>query len=230
MHKFYSGLTEVLKQVDIVLEVRDARFPFSTVNPNFNKVLNGELGQSGWLTHGSSTTTAHMKSKGAGDTERLVVYSKREWAEQKYEKPLTKAFKKHYNQTVMFANSKDNADVKRVLVELKKFAAHRFSPETPVRILVVGMPNVGKSSLLNGLRRIGDGGKNAFSVSSKPGWTRAIHSDVVICRNPQLRVLDSPGVMVPNMGAGRIGAERGLKLALAGQSFFLHVLLWLSSL
>lgn len=50
MHKFYSGLTEVLKQVDIVLEVRDARFPFSTVNPNFNKVLNGELGQSGWLT------------------------------------------------------------------------------------------------------------------------------------------------------------------------------------
>lgn len=94
------------------------------------------------------------------------------------------------------------------------------------------MPNVGKSSLLNALRRVGlhkgmsfravarestsltrITGK-AFATSSVPGLTRKLTGTVRVSDTPPIYVYDTPGVMLPYLGRGEAGAERGLKLAL----------------
>ena len=73
------------------------------------------------------------------------------------------------------------------------------------------MPNVGKSSVINALRRHAGGRSNAVRVGAQPGLTRNI-SGIRVCDSPPMLVLDTPGVLVP---ATRLEPLAGLKLALA---------------
>jgi len=85
-----------------------------------------------------------------------------------------------------------------------------------MNVLVVGMPNVGKSTLLNALRTIGISGRTpkALRTSANPGHTRVISTRLKISEDPLIYSYDSPGVMLPFLGQGPKGAERGIKLAL----------------
>ncbi|PSR78014.1 hypothetical protein PHLCEN_2v7609 [Hermanssonia centrifuga] len=85
-----------------------------------------------------------------------------------------------------------------------------------LNVLVVGMPNVGKSTLLNALRAMGIPGPTpkALRTSAHPGLTRALSTRLKLSLAPLVYSYDSPGVMLPFLGKGDKGAERGVKLAL----------------
>jgi len=78
------------------------------------------------------------------------------------------------------------------------------------------MPNVGKSTLLNVLRDVGIPGPTpkALRTSAQPGLTRALSTRLKLSEDPLVYSYDTPGVMLPFLGRGDKGAERGVKLAL----------------
>ncbi|NXR93352.1 MTG1 GTPase, partial [Hypocryptadius cinnamomeus] len=79
-------------------------------------------------------------------------------------------------------------------------------------ILVIGVPNVGKSSLINSLRRLHLKKGNATAVGGEPGITKAVLSRIQVCEKPLMYLVDTPGMLPPRLG----DVETGMKLALCG--------------
>jgi len=86
-------------------------------------------------------------------------------------------------------------------------------PEKCFKMIVAGMPNVGKSIIINRLRAIGTSiGGRAVRVGGIPGITRTVSEVVKICPYPKIYMLDTPGVLMPKI----TDPEVGLKIALCG--------------
>jgi mitochondrial GTPase 1 len=123
----------------------------------------------------------------------------------------------HSPSTVLFSDYKSKRDTKSILTFAKDYAAHRVSL-TGSRMLIVGMPNVGKSSLLNALRMEGVHRGKAAMTGAQPGITRKIASGVkIVDPDPDMDteavyLVDTPGVFVPYVP----DPESMLKLALVG--------------
>lgn len=121
----------------------------------------------------------------------------------------------HAPSQVLFSDHKDRRDVRRVLQFAKDYSTKSMSL-FGLRMMVVGMPNVGKSSLLNALRSVGVGKGKAAFTGAQPGVTRKIGSSVKITEGSDdsnsVYLLDTPGVFVPYVP----DAEAMLKLALCG--------------
>lgn len=118
------------------------------------------------------------------------------------------------NTTAFFTTSTSAESVSPILKYLKtdKSAAHRVAA---CRALVVGMPNIGKSSLINTLRNQGVHKAKALRTGEHPGVTRKIGTPIKVVErenDSHVYVLDTPGVFVPYMP----DAEKMLKLALCG--------------
>ncbi|KAM6067361.1 mitochondrial ribosome-associated GTPase 1 isoform 3-T4 [Chlamydotis macqueenii] len=79
-------------------------------------------------------------------------------------------------------------------------------------ILVIGIPNVGKSSLINSLRRLHLKKGKATAVGGEPGITKAVLTRIQVCEQPLMYLVDTPGVLPPRLG----DVETGMKLALCG--------------
>ncbi|WVQ76343.1 hypothetical protein IAR50_006008 [Cryptococcus sp. DSM 104548] len=199
MARSLRELPQLLDDIHLVIEARDARLPLTSINTAFDGVL------SKWITRG--------KAKGV-ERERLVVYTKRDLAEKRFESPLAKAFQEHSKQKIMFADTRSNPDVKQVLYHAVDSARTNAEYIPIYNVLVLGMPNVGKSSLLNALRRVGVKKGKAFKTGAMAGVTRKLTGTVKIFEAPDVYVFDTPGVMMPYLGKGEEGQEKGLKLGL----------------
>ncbi|NXW65708.1 MTG1 GTPase, partial [Eurystomus gularis] len=88
---------------------------------------------------------------------------------------------------------------------------HR-AESTEYSILVIGVPNVGKSSLINSLRKLHLKKGKATAVGGEPGITKAVLTRIQVCEKPLMYLVDTPGVLPPKLE----DMETGMKLALCG--------------
>ncbi|NWR71978.1 MTG1 GTPase, partial [Centropus unirufus] len=79
-------------------------------------------------------------------------------------------------------------------------------------IMVIGAPNVGKSSLINSLRRLHLKKGKATAVGGEPGITKAVLTRIQVCEKPLMYLVDTPGMLPPRLE----DVETGMKLALCG--------------
>lgn len=169
MKKALIELEEKVKVVDIIIEILDARAPFSSRNKNFNNIT---------------------KNK-----KRLIILNKKDIADLKdFDK---NAAKLNDFDVVVESNLTNKDDYKILFNEIKKISAERdekflkkgMKPQL-LRAMVIGIPNVGKSSLINYLNN-----KNSAAVGNTPGFTRA---NKWIKVNNLFYLLDTPGILPPN--------------------------------
>ncbi|WP_061993747.1 ribosome biogenesis GTPase YlqF, partial [Fructobacillus ficulneus] len=184
MAKAFRLMRENLNLVDIVFELVDARLPASSRNPEVDKLI--------------------------GDKPRMLILTKADLADPKE----TRAWKEHFEAqglkvVVLDTRSPQTPQImtraaKAVLADKISAQAKRGIENRPIRAMLAGIPNVGKSTLLNHLVE-----KNVAPTANKPGVTKK----VAWLKTPAgLEILDSPGVLWPKFEDQKIG----LRLALSG--------------
>jgi ribosome biogenesis GTPase A len=181
MNKARRELAAAIARIDVVIEVLDARLPHSSRNP-----MIGEL---------------------RGDKPCVIVLNKADLADP----AVTRAWLEHLEQThgtLAHALSATAPGAVRGIPKLcRKLAPHRVAPGKTVRCMVVGIPNVGKSTLINTLV-----GRRVAKVGDRPAVTKSqqrIHMDGGIS------VSDTPGVLWPKLedqlGAHRLAASGAIR-------------------
>ncbi|KAI8978561.1 P-loop containing nucleoside triphosphate hydrolase protein [Pilobolus umbonatus] len=139
----------------------------------------------------------------------MIVYNKYDLSDPSSKKPILDAFKRHSPLTpVVFTSCQQDTNIKSIL----DYAATLVDPIPHVTLMVVGMPNVGKSSLINSLRRVGVGKGKAAATGAQPGITRTVIGTVKVLEDPAVYLIDTPGVMVPHIS----DPVRSLKVAVTG--------------
>ena len=184
MKKAQIEVQERLKLVDVIVELLDARIPVSSRNEVLYKITKDKL--------------------------RLVVLTKTDLADQKETEKWINSFK-NQGFSAIFADLNKPADVKNIIKEVEKLGENKnqkyiskgMKPQ-PVRAMIIGIPNVGKSTLINKMS-----GRHAASVQNKPGHTKAQQWIKV---SNKFELLDTPGILPPSYD----DPKKATNLALVG--------------
>ncbi|XP_056148433.1 mitochondrial ribosome-associated GTPase 1 [Lampris incognitus] len=194
MAKGLKQMKANLKNVDCIIEIHDARshIPFSGRNPLFQENL--------------------------GVRPHLLVLNKMDLADLAAKRRILKELERNGIRNVLFTDSlkqrdKNITELLPVVTELIR-SKPRFNrdEETNYCVMVIGVPNVGKSSFINSLRRTNLKKGRATRVGAEPGVTRAVLTKIQVCERPVIHLLDTPGVLHPKIES----VEAGIKLALCG--------------
>lgn len=161
-------LKEQLNLVDVVVEVADARIPLSSMYPEVKRLI--------------------------GEKPRLIIMNKSDVADMEKTKVLVEKLKQKTGCDIIFTNNSDNKDITKIvnkIADLSKPAITKMIQKgllpRPARAMVVGMPNVGKSSIINKLIK-----KTKTKTGAKAGVTR---QQQWVRINPRIDLLDTPGII-----------------------------------
>ena len=184
MKKALNNISEKIKLVDVVIEILDARAPASSINPDLEKTI---------------------KNK-----KRLAVVSKADLADPVQTKLWAEELKKEFDGFVIL-NLTDPKSTKILSSEVSKLGKEKHEKEIakgmkpqPIKAMIIGVPNVGKSSLIN---RIAN--RKAAGVQNKPGYTRG---EQFIKVSNDFILLDTPGILPMNYE----DKNKAINLALLG--------------
>ena len=184
MSKARRQVQESIKFVDFVTILVDARLPLSSQNPMLTKIV--------------------------GDKPKLLILNKADLADPNLTKEWQSYFESQEIKTLAI-NSKEQSAVKKVTEAAKKLMADKLARQRErgiqietLRTMIIGIPNAGKSTLMNRLA-----GKKIAIVGNKPGVTKG---QQWLKSNKDLEILDTPGILWPKFEDEKVA----LKLALTG--------------
>ena len=184
MTKARRMMQENIKLIDLVIELVDARIPMSSRNPEID-----ELGK---------------------NKARLILLNKSDLAEDKWNDTWMEYFKEK-GYSVVKVNSKKGGGIKSIQGVIQEACKEKIERDRkrgilnrPVRAMVVGIPNVGKSTFINALA-----GKACAKTGNKPGVTKGKQW---IRLNENVELLDTPGILWPKFEDQTVG----LRLAYIG--------------
>ncbi|MFA5340709.1 MAG: ribosome biogenesis GTPase YlqF [Clostridia bacterium] len=169
MAKAKRMITENLKLVDLVVEILDARIPYSSRNPDFKELFKNKM--------------------------QLIILNKADLADPK----ITDKWQNYYatiDTPIIILNSKSGTGIKNFLSSVNRIMENKFErdrlkgmKQRPVKIMVCGIPNSGKSTFINKLT-----GSAPARTGDKPGVTK---DRQWIKINRDIHLLDTPGVLWP---------------------------------
>ncbi|XP_024280063.1 mitochondrial ribosome-associated GTPase 1 isoform X2 [Oncorhynchus tshawytscha] len=148
----------------------------------------------------------------------LLVLNKMDLADLSAKHMILKQLERHGVKKVLFTDCLRQRDdnVKKLVPMVTELieSQPRFHREenTNFCLMVIGVPNVGKSSLINALRRTNLKKGRGSKVGGEPGITKAVLTRIQVCERPIIHLLDTPGVLPPKIQS----LETGMKLALCG--------------
>ena len=184
MTKAKRMMQEDIKLIDLVIELVDARVPISSRNPDID-----ELGK---------------------NKARLILLNKSDLAEEKQNDAWVEYFK-NKGFSVVKVNSKRGGGIKSIQGVIQEACKEKMERDRkrgilnrPVRAMVVGIPNVGKSTFINSFA-----GKACAKTGNKPGVTKGKQW---IRLNKNVELLDTPGILWPKFEDQTVG----LRLAFIG--------------
>lgn len=184
MSKAKRAMQEDLKLINVIIELVDARVPLSSKNPDIDPMANGK--------------------------SRIILLNKCDLADSF----VTARWKKYYEEKGFFValvNSKNGKGVKQVNEVIQSACKEKIERDRrrgilnrPIRAMIVGIPNVGKSTFINSFA-----GKSCTKTGNKPGVTKGKQW---IRLNKNVELLDTPGILWPKFEDQTVG----LRLAFIG--------------
>ena len=176
MAKTKKQIIEDLKLIDIVVEILDARIPIASKNPDLDKWTEGK--------------------------QKIIVLNKSDLAEEKINKQWLNYYKKQ-NIPVVLTDSNSGNGISEVISQIQKISQkqnevliQKGRTGKTARVMIVGIPNVGKSSFINRITK-----KTSATVGNKPGVTR--QKQWINLKN-DISLLDTPGILWPKLEQEKI--------------------------
>lgn len=168
MKKTLEQVQSILKLIDVVIILLDARAPLSTLNPELIKIINNK--------------------------PRIYLLNKADLADKKITNLWLDYFKKqNHHALAVNATKFKNSDLINTINDITKDKVLRQQSKgiitRPIRVAIVGIPNVGKSTLINTIAK-----RKAMKVENRAGVTKALKW-IKLASN--LELLDTPGVLWP---------------------------------
>lgn len=177
MTKAKRMMQENIKLIDLIIELVDARIPMSSRNPDIDELAKGKA--------------------------RIILLNKSDLADKRYNEEWTTYFKEK-GFHVLLINSKTGAGIKSIQSLVQEACKEKIERDRrrgiinrPVRAMVVGIPNVGKSTFINSFA-----GRACAKTGNKPGVTKGKQW---IRLNKNLELLDTPGILWPRFENQTVG-------------------------
>ena len=178
MHKARKEIKEIMPKIDMIIEVLDARIPYSSENPLVKQLR--------------------------GDKPCIKLLNKADLADPKITQLWIDYFQSERNIKATAVTQEQPEQIKQSLQLCKQFFPERNLSVRPIRVLIMGIPNVGKSSVINTLA-----GRFIAKVGNEPAITK--RQQKIILDNG-IELMDTPGFLWPKIH----NVNSGYRLAVTG--------------